>query len=453
MEKIYFSTAYPPVNLTPWNEVWISDFDNITYDNVTDIDSNKFTLPLWRQILWYCLFVSMIIVATGGNLIVIWIVLVHKRMKSVTNIFLVNLSIADTLVSMLNVTFNFYYMLHSHWTFGNLYCKVSQFISVVTICASVFTLMAISIDRYRAIIKPLRQKMSRRTTLMVALIIWVVSSILSLPNLIFFNIYTVTFPNGDVRLVCYGDWPNKDDNQFSLTEYIYNVLFMVLTYFLPIGSMTYTYARIGLELWGSQSIGEITHNQLESIKGKRRVVKMMIVIVSIFAVCWLPFHVYFIVVSSVPEVTNEPYIQEVYLAIYWLAMSNSMYNPMIYCWMNSKFRRGFSVVFRWCPGVHVEPEHALSRSEVITRYSCTGSPIGNTRISRNGMSCSTSSVHSLSLSCASNASYFNKNPLLVPFDNHNLSNIKNDDDDDDNIEYDCYYEIDLKELNPVSKHS
>ncbi|KAH0560407.1 Tachykinin-like peptides receptor 99D [Cotesia glomerata] len=111
---------------------------------------------------------------------------------------------------------------------------------------------------------------------------------------------------------------------------------------------------------------------------------MMIVIVSIFAVCWLPFHVYFIVVSSVPEVTNEPYIQEVYLAIYWLAMSNSMYNPMIYCWMNSKFRRGFSVVFRWCPGVHVEPEHALSRSEVITRYSCTGSPIGNTRISRNG---------------------------------------------------------------------
>lgn len=148
MEKIYFSTAYPPVNLTPGKEVWISDFDNITYDNVTDIDSNKFTLPLWRQILWYCLFVSMIIVATGGNLIVIWIVLVHKRMKSVTNIFLVNLSIADTLVSMLNVTFNFYYMLHSHWTFGNLYCKVSQFISVVTICASVFTLMAISIDRW-----------------------------------------------------------------------------------------------------------------------------------------------------------------------------------------------------------------------------------------------------------------------------------------------------------------
>lgn len=46
---------------------------------------------------------------------------------------------------------------------------------------------------------------------------------------------------------------------------------MILTYFLPIGSMTYTYARVGLELWGSQSIGEATQRQLENIKSKRRV--------------------------------------------------------------------------------------------------------------------------------------------------------------------------------------
>lgn len=97
--------------------------------------------------IWTVLFVGMITVATGGNLIVIWIVLAHKRMRTVTNYFLVNLSIADAMVSTLNVTFNYSYMLNSHWTFGNLYCKISQFIAVLTICASVFTLMAISIDR------------------------------------------------------------------------------------------------------------------------------------------------------------------------------------------------------------------------------------------------------------------------------------------------------------------
>lgn len=67
-----------------------------------------------------------------------------------------------------------------------------------------------------------------------------------------------------------------------------------------------------------------------------QVVKMMIVVVTIFGVCWLPFHTYFIVTSYYPDITNFEYIQEIYLAIYWLAMSNSMYNPIIYFWMNSR---------------------------------------------------------------------------------------------------------------------
>ncbi|VVC97392.1 unnamed protein product [Leptidea sinapis] len=76
---------------------------------------------------------------------------------------------------------------------------------------------------------------------------------------------------------------------------------------------------------------------------------MMIVVVVIFAVCWLPFHTYFLVTSYYPDVVNYEHIQEIYLGIYWLAMSNSMYNPIIYCWMNSKFRRGFKQLF-WCCG-------------------------------------------------------------------------------------------------------
>lgn len=46
---------------------------------------------------------------------------------------------------------------------------------------------------------------------------------------------------------------------------------MIITYFMPIGLMSFTYAMIGHELWGSQSIGECTQRQLEHIKSKRRV--------------------------------------------------------------------------------------------------------------------------------------------------------------------------------------
>lgn len=68
--------------------------------------------------------------------------------ENVFSYFSVNLSIADAMVSTLNVTFNYTYMLNGDWPFGTLYCKISQFVAILTISASVFTLMAISIDRW-----------------------------------------------------------------------------------------------------------------------------------------------------------------------------------------------------------------------------------------------------------------------------------------------------------------
>ena len=65
--------------------------------------------------------------------------------RTVTNYFLVNLSLADTMVSTLNVIFNFIYMLNADWPFGEFYCKVTNFIAILSVAASVFTLMAISI--------------------------------------------------------------------------------------------------------------------------------------------------------------------------------------------------------------------------------------------------------------------------------------------------------------------
>jgi len=123
---------------------------NGTWENETELEEQVFeatALPWWRQLIWTILFSTMVIVATVGNLVVIWIVLAHKRMRTVTNYLLVNLSIADAMVSTLNVIPNYIYMLTNHWPFGALYCKLVQFVAVLSICASVFSLMAIAFDR------------------------------------------------------------------------------------------------------------------------------------------------------------------------------------------------------------------------------------------------------------------------------------------------------------------
>lgn len=107
----------------------------------------RYILAWWIQMIYIIGFGTLVIVAAVGNIIVIWIVLAHRRMRTVTNYFLLNLAISDTMISLTNTLFNFAYMLYNNWPFGLLYCRISNFISTVTICVSTFTLMAISIDR------------------------------------------------------------------------------------------------------------------------------------------------------------------------------------------------------------------------------------------------------------------------------------------------------------------
>lgn len=71
----------------------------------------------------------------------------HRRMRTITNYFLVNLSVADLMMSLLNCAFNFIFLLNSNWPFGVVYCTINNFVAHVTVASSVFTLVVISFDR------------------------------------------------------------------------------------------------------------------------------------------------------------------------------------------------------------------------------------------------------------------------------------------------------------------
>lgn len=62
----------------------------------------------------------------------------------------------------------------------------------------------------------------------------------------------------------------------------------------------------------------------------------MVLVVLTFAICWLPYHLYFILGSFQRDIYYHKFIQQVYLALFWLAMSSTMYNPIIYCCLNHR---------------------------------------------------------------------------------------------------------------------
>ena len=90
----------------------------------------------------------------------------------------------------------------------------------------------------------------------------------------------------------------------------------------------------------------------------------------VFIICWAPYHIYFIYSYHNPSITAKPYIGQIYLAFYWLAMSNTCVNPIIYYWMNKRFRTYFRQVFsaplniwkKWNQKSYKSPEKRLSIS-------------------------------------------------------------------------------------------
>ncbi|KFQ89661.1 Substance-P receptor, partial [Phoenicopterus ruber ruber] len=320
--------------------------------------ANQFVQPPWQVALWAVAYALIVVVSVVGNVVVIWIILAHKRMRTVTNYFLVNLAFAEASMSAFNTVVNFTYAIHNEWYYGLVYCKFHNFFPIAAVFASIYSMTAIALDRYMAIIHPLQPRLSATATKVVIGIIWLLAFLLAFPQ----GYYSVMeeLPG---RLVCLVEWPEHSSNVYGKT---YHFCMTILIYFLPLLVIGCAYTVVGITLWASEIPGDSSDRYHEQVSAKRKVVKMMIIVVCTFALCWLPYHIYFTLQHFNPDWYLQKFIQQVYLAIMWLAMSSTMYNPIIYCCLNDRFRVGFKHAFRWCPFVSAGEYEGLEMKS--TRY-------------------------------------------------------------------------------------
>ncbi|TWW60885.1 Substance-P receptor [Takifugu flavidus] len=164
--------------------------------------SNQFVQPVWRIVLWAIAYSCIVLVSVVGNVTVIWIIMAHKRMRTVTNYFLLNLAFAEASMSAFNTVINFTYAVHNEWYFGLVYCRFHNFFPIAAVFASIYSMTAIALDRYMAIIHPLQQRMSSTETKVVVAVIWLLALLLAFPQ--YYYSTTDELPG---RVVCYIDWP------------------------------------------------------------------------------------------------------------------------------------------------------------------------------------------------------------------------------------------------------
>ncbi|TKC51619.1 hypothetical protein EI555_008935 [Monodon monoceros] len=299
--------------------------------NTTSITA--FSMPGWHLALWAAAYLAPVLVAVMGNAAVIWIILARWRMRTVTNYFIVNMALADLCMAAFNAAFNFVYASHNIW--------------------------------YMAIVHPFQPRLSAPSTRAVIAGIWLVALALAFPYCFY---CPITMDRGATK--CVVAWPEDSGGKMHL---LYHLVVIALIYFLPLVVMFVAYSVIGLTLWRRTVPGYEVHGaNLRHLQAEKSVKTMVLVVVT-FAICWLPYHLFFILGSFQEDIYCHKFIQQVYLALFWLAMSSTMYNPITYCCLNHRFRSGFRPAYRCYPWVtpteedKIELTHTSSLSTRVNR--------------------------------------------------------------------------------------
>ncbi|KAJ0178894.1 hypothetical protein K1T71_005669 [Dendrolimus kikuchii] len=292
----------------------------------------------------YIMYITVFLVALTGNGLVCFVVQKTPRMKTVTNYFIMNLAVGDILMTLFCVPFSFVSMLIlRYWPFGALMCKIVNYSQAVSVFVSAYTLLAISIDRYIIVMRPLKPRLGKTAAKLVVAAVWIGALITAAPIPIVSRLQKPSLWHEACQVdICSEQWTDKRQSE----QYTFALL--GLQFALPLCVLVYTYARIAYVVWCSRPPGE-AHTERDSRLqlSKRKMVKMMVTVVTVFTMCWLPLNI-FIVLWTIHEADEEwsawPGLPYLWFASHWLAMSHSCYNPIIYCYMNAKYRRGFEEV-------------------------------------------------------------------------------------------------------------
>lgn len=130
-----------------------------------------------------------------GNALVVLVVILNPLMRSTTNVLIINLAVSDLLFVIFCIPFTATDYIMNVWPFGDLWCKMVQYLIVVTAHASIYTLVLMSLDRFLAVVYPIASRSIRteRNTIVACSILWIVILTTALPTMFLHGTYVSIF--------------------------------------------------------------------------------------------------------------------------------------------------------------------------------------------------------------------------------------------------------------------
>ncbi|XP_021024235.1 gastrin/cholecystokinin type B receptor isoform X2 [Mus caroli] len=356
------------------------------------------------------LYAVIFLMSVGGNVLIIVVLGLSRRLRTVTNTFLLSLAVSDLLLAVACMPFTLLPNLMGTFIFGTVICKAVSYLMGVSVSVSTLNLAAIALERYSAICRPLQARVwqTRSHAARVILATWLLSGLLMVP----YPVYTVVQPVGPRILQCMHLWPSERVQQ------TWSVLLLILLFFIPGVVMAVAYGLISRELYlglrfdgdndsetqsrvrnqaglpggatpgpvhqnggcrhvtsltGEDSDGcyvQLPRSRLEmttlttpttgpgpgprpnqaKLLAKKRVVRMLLVIVLLFFVCWLPVYS-----ANTWRAFDGPGARRALAGapisfIHLLSYTSACANPLVYCFMHRRFRQAcLDTCARCCP--------------------------------------------------------------------------------------------------------
>ncbi|XP_070579882.1 mu-type opioid receptor-like [Ptychodera flava] len=286
-------------------------------------------------------FTLIFLTGVPGNLLTIYVIARKGRVKTTTNVYILSLACAD-LVFVLCSPFYAVEYLSVDNKLGDIGCRLRDALDVYTMLASIFTLTIMSIDRFVAVVFPIKSLGYRSDDVAkcINVVIWIVSFTVALPKIIFNHEVTYHLGDGVYRL-CRNKMSEEAERAHITTIF-------VLAFPIPFLIITFCYVSMVISLMTSKNDSPLTESD-ESKQSKRRVARMVLGIVIAFFICWLPFWIYQMIRKySTLVITNSISVYIVQFVFIALTYVNSCLNPLLYTFLSGNFRKNVKKAFKCC---------------------------------------------------------------------------------------------------------
>ncbi|XP_072038380.1 vasopressin V1a receptor-like [Amphiura filiformis] len=282
-------------------------------------DPSKGSIPtdqLTQLIALAVIFVITII----GNFLVYAYLWLHRTDKARINSYVWALATADLLVALFPLLFNIVMSFRDNiWVGGDAACRLRMLMESVALMASSNIVVAIAVDRFYAVMFPLKKALNERHVITIS---WVLALLLSVPNLYVFRTFDNDRQNGTEK--CRSIFRSKP----IFHQQIYMTYVTIVVFIVPFIMICFTYFLIVFKLFSDQSMFQSSWKK----SARWRTLKMTFVIIVSYLVCNTPFFVTELIIAYAGRTSVNPYAYSVFSVF---VTCNSATNPFVFLYFNA----------------------------------------------------------------------------------------------------------------------